>query len=120
MNRVRFIRVTSDKFTAYFQTDGVITRASKVLGFMVGWEDAKARSVIKRSGWKASQIITSEGKQEAIEALDLASPPSAALEEHICHCGKRASFGYGVRLRKGKIGTWNCFEHRPADQCAAA
>ncbi len=33
--------------------------------------------------------------------------------EHRCEvCGKRAAFGFGVRVRRGKMGTWRCFEHR--------
>ncbi len=33
---------------------------------------------------------------------------------HFCRrCGRVAAFGYGVRLRAGKLGRWYCGEHRP-------
>ena len=32
--------------------------------------------------------------------------------EHFCWCGKEAHFGFGVRLLKGRLGTWYCAEHR--------
>jgi hypothetical protein len=32
---------------------------------------------------------------------------------HYCHCGAWGSFGVGVSLRNGKLGTWYCREHRP-------
>jgi len=32
--------------------------------------------------------------------------------EHLCSvCGKRASFGFGVSLRNGVLGTWYCKDH---------
>jgi hypothetical protein len=34
---------------------------------------------------------------------------------HYCACGLEASFGYGVSLRAGKLGTWYCREHRPPE-----
>ncbi len=30
-----------------------------------------------------------------------------------CRCGTFAAFGYGVRLRAGRLGRWYCGEHRP-------
>jgi hypothetical protein len=30
-----------------------------------------------------------------------------------CQCGRFAAFGYGVRLRAGRLGRWYCGEHRP-------
>jgi hypothetical protein len=33
--------------------------------------------------------------------------------EHFCHCGREASFGYGVSLLNGSPGTWYCAAHRP-------
>jgi hypothetical protein len=33
---------------------------------------------------------------------------------HFCvHCGRFASFGYGVHLSAGRLGRWYCGEHRP-------
>jgi hypothetical protein len=33
---------------------------------------------------------------------------------HFCvECGRFARFGFGVRLRLGKVGQWYCKEHRP-------
>jgi hypothetical protein len=33
---------------------------------------------------------------------------------HFCvQCGRFAAFGYGVRLRVGRLGRWYCGEHRP-------
>lgn len=34
---------------------------------------------------------------------------------HYCHCGAEASFGYGVSLLRGQLGTWYCRDHRPAE-----
>jgi hypothetical protein len=39
--------------------------------------------------------------------------------KHYCHCGKWASFGYGVKLRAGVEGKWFCREHRPRRGAAA-
>ncbi len=42
---------------------------------------------------------------------------------HPCRvCGAPGSFGFGVRLLKGQLGTWYCGDHRPgrpAHQAAA-
>jgi hypothetical protein len=36
--------------------------------------------------------------------------------DHTCSaCGRRAFWGYGVRLLKGEPGTWYCRAHRPAE-----
>lgn len=33
---------------------------------------------------------------------------------HFCvECGRFGAFGYGVQLRKGRLGRWYCGEHRP-------
>jgi len=33
---------------------------------------------------------------------------------HLCeNCDKFGSFGYGVDLRRNKVGKWYCKEHRP-------
>jgi hypothetical protein len=32
---------------------------------------------------------------------------------HKCSCGRDASFGFGVWLREGKLGTWYCAECKP-------
>lgn len=34
---------------------------------------------------------------------------------HYCDCGKWAAYGYGVSVRFGKLGSWYCREHRPAE-----
>ena len=31
-----------------------------------------------------------------------------------CQCGRFAAFGYGVRLRAGRLGRWYCGKHRPS------
>jgi hypothetical protein len=33
-----------------------------------------------------------------------------------CKCGEEASFGYGVSLRRGRLGTWYCAKHQPQQQ----
>jgi hypothetical protein len=33
-----------------------------------------------------------------------------------CRCGRFAPFGYGVRLRAGRLGQWYCGEHRPQER----
>jgi hypothetical protein len=38
---------------------------------------------------------------------------------HYCHCGKEASFGYGVSVRQGQFGKWYCREHRPVGDLTA-
>jgi hypothetical protein len=35
---------------------------------------------------------------------------------HCCKCGEEASFGYGVSLRRGRLGTWYCAKHQPQQQ----
>lgn len=32
---------------------------------------------------------------------------------HFCHCGKKASYGHGVKLRENQLGKWYCFAHNP-------
>jgi hypothetical protein len=32
---------------------------------------------------------------------------------HYCHCGKWGDFGYGVSLRRNKLGVWFCRDHKP-------
>jgi hypothetical protein len=33
---------------------------------------------------------------------------------HLCeHCEKQGSFGYGVSLRKNRLGKWYCRDHKP-------
>jgi hypothetical protein len=34
------------------------------------------------------------------------------LLQHACHCGRWGGFGFGVRLRDGRAGTWFCAEHK--------
>jgi len=38
------------------------------------------------------------------------------LFSHYCHCGKWGSFGFGVQLRKDKLGKWYCAEHAPTKE----
>jgi hypothetical protein len=33
-----------------------------------------------------------------------------------CECGEEALFGYGVSLRRGRLGTWYCTKHKPQQQ----
>jgi len=35
---------------------------------------------------------------------------------HRCYCGKRGTLGFDVNLLNGKLGTWYCGEHKPADK----
>jgi hypothetical protein len=36
---------------------------------------------------------------------------------HYCEvCGAWGAFGYGVKLRVGRLGRWFCFQHRPPDR----
>ena len=48
--------------------------------------------------------------EPVVAAAETPPPPHAFM--HYCHCGKWGSFGYGVDLLHGKIGTWYCREHR--------
>jgi hypothetical protein len=38
---------------------------------------------------------------------------------HYCHCRKWGAYGVGYFPRKGKLGRWYCYEHRPAKDSAA-
>jgi hypothetical protein len=38
---------------------------------------------------------------------------NGAFLHFCCRCGRFGAFGYGVRLRAGKLGRWYCGEHRP-------
>ena len=38
---------------------------------------------------------------------------NGAFLHFCCRCGRFAAFGYGVRLRAGRLGRWYCGEHRP-------
>ena len=56
---LRLVRVVSSRaprFVAGFETDGTVRRAAPIIGYMVGWSDAKARAYIARKGWSASVI----------------------------------------------------------------
>ena len=33
-----------------------------------------------------------------------------------CKCGHEAPFGFGVSLRRGKLGAWYCASHKPQPQ----
>jgi hypothetical protein len=33
-----------------------------------------------------------------------------------CRCGEQAYFGYGVSLRRGRLGAWYCANHKPQQQ----
>ena len=35
-----------------------------------------------------------------------------------CECGEEALFGYGVSLRRGRLGTWYCTKHKPQTMAA--
>jgi len=36
---------------------------------------------------------------------------------HRCReCGEEALFGFGVSLRRGRVGTWYCAKHKPQQQ----
>ncbi len=39
--------------------------------------------------------------------------PDGPMLHFCCRCGCFAAFGYGVRLRAGRLGRWFCGEHRP-------
>jgi hypothetical protein len=38
---------------------------------------------------------------------------------HCCKCGGEAPFGFGVSLRRGRLGIWYCANHRPLHQTAS-
>ncbi len=40
-------------------------------------------------------------------------PDNGTFLHFCCRCGRFAAFGYGVRLRAGRLGRWYCGEHRP-------
>ena len=46
-------------------------------------------------------------------AMNVTDAPRHEPFKHYCHCGKWASFGYGVKLHAGVDGKWFCREHRP-------
>jgi hypothetical protein len=33
-----------------------------------------------------------------------------------CKCGEGAPFGFGLSLRRGRLGTWYCANHKPQQQ----
>jgi hypothetical protein len=45
--------------------------------------------------------------------MNVTDAPRHEPFKHYCHCGKWASFGYGVKFRAGGEGKWFCREHRP-------
>jgi hypothetical protein len=41
---------------------------------------------------------------------------NGAFLHFCCQCGRFGAFGYGVRLRAGRFGSWYCGEHRPGSE----
>jgi hypothetical protein len=52
--------------------------------------------------------------------MNVTDAPRHEPFKHYCHCGKWASFGYGVKLRAGVEGKWSCREHCPRRGAATA
>jgi hypothetical protein len=38
---------------------------------------------------------------------------NGAFLHFCCRCGRFGAFGYGLRVRAGRLGRWYCGEHRP-------
>jgi hypothetical protein len=64
---------------------------------------------------KCRSLIAAEGAAlaERGAAMNVTDAPPHEPFKHYCHCGKWASFGYGVKLHAGVDGKWFCREHRP-------
>lgn len=111
---IRTARITTPTWSAQFQSDGTVISADPKLAFMIGWPDGKVRAVVKKNGWKATVIASSE-------AADAQRGREGEVVTHDCSvCGARAPFGYGVSLIKDKIGIWYCRHHRPEQHMAVA
>jgi hypothetical protein len=65
MKLVRIVALTAAgklHFVAGFESDGTpgnpgtVRRAAPIIGYMVGWSDARARAYIARRGWRAAVV----------------------------------------------------------------
>jgi len=45
------------------------------------------------------------------QSVESVIPEHAFL--HYCHCGQWGLYGFEVRMRAGKMGTWFCGKHKP-------
>jgi len=113
---MRTVRVESPRFSATFKSDGIIREAEPPLTFMIGWNDGKARAVIKKNKWRAV-IVAGAGVDDARKLDEIEQPRKAPDYQPLVFlcvvCGAYACFGYGVALRAGRVGTWYCRSHRP-------
>jgi|SRR5215831_11514764 len=112
---MKVVRVESAKFTATFQTDGIVREADAPIRFMIGWHDAKVRAVIKKNHWRA--VIIAGAGLEDFRKLEISEEsrkaPDYQPQIFLCAvCGVEACFGYGVDLRHGRVGKWYCSAHR--------
>jgi hypothetical protein len=46
--------------------------------------------------------------------------PDDKFIHRCCKCGGDGPFGFGVSLRRGKLGTWYCAYHKPQPQNAGS
>ncbi|MCK1670375.1 hypothetical protein [Bradyrhizobium sp. 150] len=56
---VRVVAMTANgklHFVAGFETGGTVRRAAPIIGYMVGWSDARARAYIAKRGWRAAVV----------------------------------------------------------------
>lgn len=112
---MRTVKVCATNFDAAFvstgadKADGIVIAVTPSLKWLLGWPDSKARGAIKRNGWTA----TVSKEPGLFERCTEKAAPVEPFGERICHCGKLAPFGVGVRLLEGKEGQWFCREHRP-------
>lgn len=58
---VAMTKVGKLHFVAGFETDGIVRRAAPIIGYMVGWSDARARAYIAKRGWRAMVVPELKG-----------------------------------------------------------
>ena len=63
------------------------------------------------------EVGTSHLEQQCVARRGLVKETEGGALLHYCEkCGAFAPFGYGVSLRRGRLGRWYCAAHRPQDR----
>jgi hypothetical protein len=69
---------------------------------------------VRRERITQPEVGTSHLEQQCVARRGLVKETEGGALLHYCEkCGALAPFGYGVSLRRGRLGRWYCAAHRP-------